>query len=119
MNSSTPASVELPFFFFNDTATTEIYTLSLHDALPIFGRLAVERPAPRLDPAGELADVLGRRYPQPEPLTLLAVPPLGEIVLAQHDVAGAGLHFHVAQAAVRFPALPRGAPVPVVVPGVA
>src|SRR3989442_10361970 len=24
------------FFFFNDTATTEIYTLSLHDALPIF-----------------------------------------------------------------------------------
>src|SRR2546429_7770721 len=26
-----------PFFFFNDTATTEIYTLSLHDALPISG----------------------------------------------------------------------------------
>src|SRR5260370_39112594 len=25
----------LDFFFFNDTATTEIYTLSLHDALPI------------------------------------------------------------------------------------
>src|SRR5437762_5662271 len=25
------------FFFFNDTSTTEIYTLSLHDALPIFG----------------------------------------------------------------------------------
>src|SRR2546429_8586909 len=32
------------FFFFNDTATTEIYTLSLHDALPIFfeQRLATE-----------------------------------------------------------------------------
>src|SRR5471032_3648705 len=31
--------VILPFFFFfNDTATTEIYTLSLHDALPISGR---------------------------------------------------------------------------------
>src|SRR5574342_1354465 len=29
-----PAAVE-SFFFFNDTATTEIYTLSLHDALPI------------------------------------------------------------------------------------
>src|SRR3712207_7915643 len=29
------------FFFFNDTATTEIYTLSLHDALPIY------RPTPR------------------------------------------------------------------------
>src|SRR3712207_8893022 len=27
------------FFFFNDTATTEIYTLSLHDALPIFRRV--------------------------------------------------------------------------------
>src|SRR3712207_9556766 len=29
----------LRLFFFNDTATTEIYTLSLHDALPIFGAL--------------------------------------------------------------------------------
>src|SRR2546425_5118590 len=28
------------FFFFNDTATTEIYTLSLHDALPILTRQA-------------------------------------------------------------------------------
>ena len=28
--------VVVVFFFFNDTATTEIYTLSLHDALPIF-----------------------------------------------------------------------------------
>src|SRR3989441_12433195 len=28
------------FFFFNDTATTEIYTLSLHDALPIYGTAA-------------------------------------------------------------------------------
>src|SRR3712207_7430940 len=28
----------LYFFFFNDTATTEIYTLSLHDALPIYAR---------------------------------------------------------------------------------
>src|SRR6266511_6290813 len=27
------------FFFFNDTATTEIYTLSLHDALPIYTSL--------------------------------------------------------------------------------
>src|SRR5471030_3539946 len=31
------------FFFFNDTATTEIYTLSLHDALPISFRAAFER----------------------------------------------------------------------------
>src|SRR2546426_7099289 len=35
------------FFFFNDTATTEIYTLSLHDALPISrGRILVQRRAP-------------------------------------------------------------------------
>src|SRR5260370_41030931 len=30
------AASGLLFFFFNDTATTEIYTLSLHDALPIY-----------------------------------------------------------------------------------
>src|SRR2546430_5617042 len=29
------------FFFFNDTATTEIYTLSLHDALPIFKTISL------------------------------------------------------------------------------
>src|SRR3712207_6881726 len=33
----------LIFFFFNDTATTEIYTLSLHDALPISRRRAQGR----------------------------------------------------------------------------
>src|SRR3989442_7777168 len=32
------------FFFFNDTATTEIYTLSLHDALPIFSESLPRRP---------------------------------------------------------------------------
>src|SRR5438034_11149592 len=32
------------FFFFNDTATTEIYTLSLHDALPISSRLTSGSP---------------------------------------------------------------------------
>src|SRR2546427_9355686 len=31
-------TIRLMFFFFNDTATTEIYTLSLHDALPISRR---------------------------------------------------------------------------------
>src|SRR6266581_1126504 len=37
------------FFFFNDTATTEIYTLSLHDALPISSRAL----QPRRRPAGD------------------------------------------------------------------
>src|SRR5256885_3014773 len=36
LSASAPRSF---FFFFNDTATTEIYTLSLHDALPIFRSL--------------------------------------------------------------------------------
>src|SRR5258708_15362132 len=35
MRSLDPRSCLSLFFFFNDTATTEIYTLSLHDALPI------------------------------------------------------------------------------------
>src|SRR3712207_6595572 len=39
----------LRFFFFNDTATTEIYTLSLHDALPIFGLVLAQ--------IGEKADI--------------------------------------------------------------
>src|SRR5256885_8788144 len=42
-------SVFLFFFFFNDTATTEIYTLSLHDALPI-SEVRAPR-APRRAPA--------------------------------------------------------------------
>src|SRR2546421_1577702 len=62
--------VALIFFFFNDTATTEIYTLSLHDALPIFtgpprpsrgrgsrprrsGRRGARRPPSSRSPAGD------------------------------------------------------------------
>src|SRR6266536_5347975 len=40
------------FFFFNDTATTEIYTLSLHDALPI----GAERILRSCEPAGQHVD---------------------------------------------------------------
>src|SRR3712207_9444585 len=36
MSSMRMIECSFTFFFFNDTATTEIYTLSLHDALPIF-----------------------------------------------------------------------------------
>src|SRR5689334_23915697 len=46
------------FFFFNDTATTEIYTLSLHDALPICGctgRRAVPAGERPLGDVGDLA----------------------------------------------------------------
>src|SRR5258707_13357974 len=47
------SSVFIVFFFFNDTATTEIYTLSLHDALPIcvgLGRRLARRPGRQLRP---------------------------------------------------------------------
>src|SRR2546430_17310743 len=39
-------------FFFNDTATTEIYTLSLHDALPIYVHQSAWRHAPPLRQRG-------------------------------------------------------------------
>src|SRR2546425_3157885 len=42
----------LSFFFFNDTATTEIYTLSLHDALPISHGRSTAAPATRREPSG-------------------------------------------------------------------
>src|SRR3712207_9371007 len=49
------AYCHLFIFFFNDTATTEIYTLSLHDALPILKARRVKglRPGMRLDDAAE------------------------------------------------------------------
>src|SRR5256885_13079550 len=55
------------FFFFNDTATTEIYTLSLHDALPIslhsprVGRLGGRRERDRVL-GGPVRYRLGRRH---------------------------------------------------------
>src|SRR2546430_11117126 len=60
MRTSIQADTVLSFFFFNDTATTEIYTLSLHDALPIY---LVDRGAgvpavyetPLVDPANPVA----------------------------------------------------------------
>src|SRR5829696_10542265 len=57
MLSITTAPAPALFFFFNDTATTEIYTLSLHDALPI-PDLRRRRP---LHPARRLHARQGRR----------------------------------------------------------
>src|SRR6266849_9291107 len=60
-----PGVVAGGVFFFNDTATTEIYTLSLHDALPIcIDAVEVFRPAGDLCPdpgTGELVGELGDR----------------------------------------------------------
>src|SRR5690349_22745738 len=49
----------MSFFFFDDPATPQIYTLSLHDALPIYPRLGL-RPRPR-PPAGTVDDPAGHR----------------------------------------------------------
>src|SRR3989441_8548656 len=48
------------FFFFNDTATTEIYTLSLHDALPIWNGAGPGKLLPHA--AHDVADRGGERY---------------------------------------------------------
>src|SRR3712207_8223427 len=56
------------FFFFNDTATTEIYTLSLHDALPIF-----QRPVVLDDAVAHLVRAHGQRRAQPREAQAAAV----------------------------------------------
>src|SRR2546430_17560153 len=50
------------FFFFNDTATTEIYTLSLHDALPISSSPSCELPVAQRGTSAVL--VPARRAPR-------------------------------------------------------
>src|SRR5258706_1943483 len=54
------------FFFFNDTATTEIYTLSLHDALPIYSSRPHERDrrTPRRARARGRGDPVRVRHPR-------------------------------------------------------
>src|SRR3712207_7802296 len=65
------------FFFFNDTATTEIYTLSLHDALPIL--------------AGQPGELLQRRHAQrSEPLEQAVQHVDGGAGVVQGPVRGGG-----------------------------
>src|SRR3712207_7223417 len=62
------------YFFFNDTATTEIYTLSLHDALPIFGSLprtvGLPDPARGRSPPRVRSTANSRDLPNPLPATV-------------------------------------------------
>src|ERR1051325_5577290 len=57
-----PYVISYAVFFFNDTATTEIYTLSLHDALPIYRRLGLREAGARILRAAQLRR--GRRREQ-------------------------------------------------------
>src|SRR2546425_3902225 len=59
------------FFFFNDTATTEIYTLSLHDALPI------SRRARHLADVRERAVAVVELQHVPHQLVVIPLPQLG------------------------------------------
>src|SRR6266542_2768381 len=111
MNSSSsrtpPSCVALPllsffsssvFFFFTDTATTEISTLSLHDALPICGaprgarRLRVpgrrsSRGAPRRPGGRRALAVLPGRLPRRSRSEPARRQPLAELAVGLHDVA--------------------------------
>src|SRR6266480_6131363 len=86
-----------PFFFFNDTAPTEIYTLSLHDALPISpGRgLLVYQPATE----GLLGTCIVPRWVMPSRISLVRTPM-------------AGIHTATGGGAVRVVGLGSGAGVP-------
>src|SRR5258708_17211621 len=70
---TTPRPPSSIFFFFNDTATTEIYPLSLHDALPISSR-RLYRPHPQRRQAGRPA---GRAADQVRIRTWSAARPAG------------------------------------------
>src|SRR5438034_8111826 len=49
------------FFFFNDTATTEIYTLSLHDALPIYVLIVVKQHGGETGTGAVCAEIIRER----------------------------------------------------------
>src|SRR5689334_24135301 len=67
-------SLSSSHFFFNDTATTEIYTLSLHDALPISAPREARRAADdAVGRAGEVHRRGGRRAIQAGALPVLAL----------------------------------------------
>src|SRR5258708_24769058 len=56
-----PFAFRFTFFFFNDTATTEIYTLSLHDALPICCMRRASQSTARIPQALQRRSICARR----------------------------------------------------------
>src|SRR2546422_10817606 len=71
------------FFFFNDTATTEIYTLSLHDALPISTLGA--RPERHPPAVLLLDDAAGEGQPDPPATRLVGSAGLEELMLRSEE----------------------------------
>src|SRR5438034_10857712 len=102
----------LSFFFFNDTATTEIYTLSLHDALPISDRARLHdglwrTPHDQLRPRRDLHDRrlrrLGRAHRAPQRAGGRPSPGLGGAAPAAPRHAGRGTARRLPRA-LRLPA---------------
>src|SRR2546430_15569443 len=56
---TTETSFRFNIFFFNDTATPEIYPLSLHDALPFYGRIPPHKPPSELRAFGGDVNIVG------------------------------------------------------------
>src|SRR6266496_4290597 len=75
------------FFFFNDTATTEIYTLSLHDALPIFAGLKSNTTSPPTGGSSTQRSIAGTcapampAMPMATPAAASSSPPLPPIAM--------------------------------------
>src|SRR6266404_3277756 len=88
-----PLLISFFFFFFNDTATTEIYTLSLHDAAPIFDAIATHKVTHLCGAPIVMSALLNAQESEKKPLphavefvTAAAPPP--EAVLAAMKGAG-------------------------------
>src|SRR5260221_341520 len=71
-----PSLVEVAFFFFNDTGTTEIYALSQHDALPIAPELSETPLAPPQLSTGGTAALMAQPFQPADALSKLQVPVL-------------------------------------------
>src|SRR5258708_39037372 len=80
MPAISPARNRPPLFFFNDTATTEIYTLSLHDALPICRLI-------------DAADPLRTRIDDQIRLRLARIPAAGAVHPGRRRLAIRQMHF--------------------------
>src|SRR2546426_12365821 len=75
------------FFFFNDTATTEIYTLSLHDALPIWNVNGIE-----IENSSQVRAVANETYDNVAGILVVLLP--GLIVKTSSDILVAGNRVH-------------------------
>ena len=92
------------FFFFNDTATTEIYTLSLHDALPI----SIDLPAGAIKSGGGeiLIRTKGKRYKGPEYAGITILENIDGTELKVGDIAEVRDTFRETDEYARFGGLP-------------